>query len=89
MLKRIFECKRRKLQEDLRKSVLQKKLCQIPTVPVVYDEQNRTLLHTNGVYLTLVVAQGDRRWVSASIRWRKSVMWAPPESLNVVSTCFL
>lgn len=68
MLKRIFECKRRKLPEDLKKSVLEKNLCQIPTVPVVYDAEDHTILHTSAVYLALVVAQGDRRWLSASIR---------------------
>ena len=56
MLKRISQCKR-KLQEDLRKSVLEKKLCQIPTVPVVDDTENHTVLHTNAVYLALVVAK--------------------------------
>jgi len=73
MLKRIFECKRRKLQEDLKKSVLGKKLCQIPTVPVVYDAEDHTILNTSAVYLALVVAQGDRRWLRASIRWKKNV----------------
>ena len=50
-----------------------KKNCQIPVVPVVYDAEDHTILHTNAVYLALVEAQGDRRWLSVSITWRKKV----------------